>query len=76
MPADLWTEFEALRKKRKKPLTDRARDMAVSKLQALQDGGHDVKAVMEQSILHAWDTFYPLKTDATPAAAEAWSTAV
>lgn len=76
VPADLWTEFEALRKKRKKPLTDRARDMAVAKLQALQDGGHDVKAVMEQSILHAWDTFYPLKSDAAPAAAEAWSDAV
>ncbi|MCZ4330758.1 DUF1376 domain-containing protein [Castellaniella denitrificans] len=76
VPADLWREFEALRKKRKKPLTDRARDMAVAKLQALQDGGHDVKAVMEQSILHAWDTFYPLKSDAAPAAAEAWSDAV
>lgn len=64
VPADLWTEFETVRKKRKKPMTDRSRALAVSKLEALQAGGNDIKAVMEQSILHAWDTFYPLKTDA------------
>lgn len=69
VPADLWGEFEALRKKRKKPMTDRSRTLAVAKLQALQDGGNDLKAVMEQSILHAWDTFYPLKPDAAPVGA-------
>jgi len=62
IPKDLWQGFEESRKKRKKPMTDRARRMALATLQDLAGKGHDVKAVMEQSILHAWDTFYPLKT--------------
>ncbi|MDS1141731.1 hypothetical protein RE432_14920 [Pusillimonas sp. SM2304] len=65
IPADLWAGFEEVRKKRKKPMTDKARQMAVNKLAALRAGGNDPKAVMEQTILHAWDTFYPLKTDAS-----------
>lgn len=63
VPSELWDEFEALRKKRKKPMTDRARGLAVNKLASLLNEGHQVDAVMEQTILHSWDTFYPIKGD-------------
>lgn len=61
IPDEPWSAFEEMRRKRKKPLTDRARTLAVGKLEALRSGGHDVQAVIEQTVLHAWDTFYPLK---------------
>ncbi|TEA78659.1 YdaU family protein [Allopusillimonas ginsengisoli] len=61
VPSDLWGEFEAVRKKRKKPMTDRARRLAVGKLESLRNEGHSVESLLEQSILHAWDTFYPIK---------------
>jgi len=66
VPKDLWDGFEEMRKKRKKHLTDRARQMAIDKLKALVDEEHDVVLVMEQTILHAWDTFYPLRPVVKP----------
>ena len=45
-------------------MTDAARKLAVTKLDALRAAGHDVATMMDQSILHAWDTFYPPKADA------------
>lgn len=61
VPDDAWNDFEQMRVKRKKPLTDRARTIAVSKLDALRSDGHDVRAVIEQTVLHSWDTFYELR---------------
>lgn len=75
-----WKSFEEMRRKRKKPLTDRARTLAAAKLEALRSGGHDVQAVIEQTVLHAWDTFYPLKTEngygGNPPTGEAWETSL
>lgn len=70
IPKPLWQQFEEVRKRRKKPLTDKARQLAANKLAALRDDGNDMQAVVEQTVLHAWDTFYPLKTDALPAKTE------
>ncbi|MCP1404443.1 hypothetical protein [Achromobacter insolitus] len=63
IPAEPWRQFEEMRRKKKKPMTDGARKLAVSKLEALRGAGHDVAAMLDQSILHAWDTFYPPKPD-------------
>ena len=67
VPAESWKQFEEMRRKKKKPMTDAARKMAVTKLDALRSAGHDVAAVIEQSVLHAWDSFYELKGGAAPA---------
>jgi len=82
VPKDLWDGFEEVRKRRKKPLTDRARELVVAKLLTLRQN-HDVRAVMEQSILHGWDSFYDLKPPdgkagppAKPASAEHWAFAL
>lgn len=61
VPADAWKDFEQMRMKRKKPLTDRARSIAVGKLESLRSEGHDPLAVIEQTVLHSWDTFYEIK---------------
>lgn len=44
-------------------MTDAARKLAVNKLDALRGAGHDVATMLDQSILHAWDTFYAPKQD-------------
>ncbi|MBN3270141.1 hypothetical protein CUR95_24070 [Bordetella bronchiseptica] len=66
IPAEPWRQFEEMRRKKKKPMTDGARKLAVSKLDALRGAGHDVVTMLDQSILHAWDTFYAPKADTTP----------
>jgi hypothetical protein len=61
IPSDLWRDFEAMRQKKRKPLTDRARTLAVGALQKACNGCHQPQDVMSETILHGWDTFYPLK---------------
>jgi hypothetical protein len=62
VPANAWADFEQMRVKLKKPMTDRARALAISKLDTIRGEGHDVAAVIEQTIEHSWDTFYPIKS--------------
>lgn len=66
IPAEPWGQFEEMRRKKKKPMTDAARKLAVSKLDALRGAGHDVATMLDQSILHAWDTFYAPKAETAP----------
>lgn len=55
-----FEDFAAMRKKIKKPMTDRAVELLIGKLQKMRDEGHDTKAVMEASIINCWqDVFYP-----------------
>lgn len=61
VPEDEWADFEEVRRKKKKPLTDRARALAVKQLMRLRDDGQDVREVIEQSVLHSWDSFYEVK---------------
>jgi len=58
----LLKEFVELRQKKKKPLTVRAIKMALNELDKLA-GNDDGKkeAIINQTILHAWDSFYQLK---------------
>lgn len=67
VPAEPWQQFEEMRRKKKKPMTDAARKLAVTKLDTLRSAGHDAGAVIGQSVLHAWDSFYELKGGAAPA---------
>ncbi|SEJ99857.1 hypothetical protein [Achromobacter sp. NFACC18-2] len=67
VPAEPWKQFEEMRRRKKKPMTDAARKLAVTKLDTLRGAGHDVATMLDQSILHAWDTFYAPKTNDAPA---------
>ncbi|WP_116521024.1 DNA replication domain protein [Achromobacter insuavis] len=79
VPAEPWQQFEEMRRKKKKPMTDAARKLAVTKLDTLRTAGHDVATVIGQSVLHAWDSFYELKggaAQAVPGDEQPWTGAV
>lgn len=61
IPTDLWGHFEEMRKKKKKPLTDRARTLAVTELSKLREQGHDVSACIDAAVFNSWQSFYPPK---------------
>lgn len=59
-----FSDFVEMRKKIKKPMTDRAIKMAMNKLHNLSNGDNDLSVkILEQSILCCWQDLYPLKTD-------------
>lgn len=58
--AQTWADFEEMRRKVRKPLTDGARRLAVKRLLALYAEGHDPTEVLEQSILNAWQGLWPI----------------
>lgn len=67
VPPDAWNAFVEMRKRIKSPLTDHAKDLAVSKLAELRKDGHDPRRVIDLSVLNGWKSFYPPK-DSKPAA--------
>lgn len=69
IPADAWLAFLAMRKSVKKPITDSAVPLAVSKLDKLRAAGNDPRAVLEQSTLNSWQGLFEVKVDSTARAA-------
>lgn len=61
VPLDLFKDFKEMRQKKKKPLTARAIQLAIADLSVLRDSGEDIRRVMENAILHSYDTFYTLQ---------------
>lgn len=61
IPAEPWNEFLAMRKKKKKPLSDYAIKLAIGKLKKLKEAGQDLTAVINESIFCQWDSFYAIK---------------
>ena len=63
VPADLWKAFIEMRKKIKAPMTDKAVELAIRKLQVLATQGYSPGDVLEQSILNGWKGLFPVKED-------------
>ena len=63
IPERAWMDYEQMRAKKKHPLTDRARKMAVTKLEKLMNQGQNVEAVIYQSVFRTWDDFYDVKEE-------------
>ena len=58
----LLFDFEEMRKKNKKPMTNKAKELFLSKLEKMSNGNEQIKrALLEQSIEHGWLTLYELK---------------
>lgn len=53
--------FEEMRKKIKKPLSDRAKEITLSKLQTFQR--NQWIPILEQSVFNSWQGLFPLKTE-------------
>ena len=56
--------FDEMRRKKRKPMTDRARQLLLGKLDKLAKGNPEKQIqLLDQSILKCWDTVYPLDED-------------
>ena len=54
-------DFYEMRKSKKKPMTERAKQLLMNNLLKLSEDSVEQVEILEQSILHTWDTVYPLK---------------
>lgn len=69
-----FNDFLDMRKKIKKPATDRAIQLAISKLDKLSGGDSQKKIdIINQSVLNCWQDLYPLKEEQTKKQAIDWS---
>lgn len=66
--SEAWDAFVEMRKKIKKPLTERAETMIWNKLNELaKDNPVKQAEILNQSTMHCWQTVYPLKEEEPPA---------
>jgi hypothetical protein len=63
IPDDAWQGYVEMRAKIKKPMTDRARDLIVAKLDRWRADGHSVGAVLDASTSNNWTDVYLPKTN-------------
>ena len=61
----VWMDFEKMRSKIKKPITERGKQMIFKKLWDLSTSESIQIKILEQSILHCRQDVYPLKTEQT-----------
>ena len=56
--------FEEMRRKLRKPLTERAKRLTLGKLEKMAPGNEEMQiAILDQSIENGWQGVYPLKTE-------------
>lgn len=60
VPAEAWQGYLDMRKKIRKPMTDRAVQLAIGTLEKLRDQGQDVGAVLDQSTMNSWQGLFPI----------------
>ena len=58
-----WNDFKIMRKKIKKPMTERAEELLLDKLKKLNNDKDTQIAILNQSIMNCWQNVYPLKVD-------------
>ena len=58
-----WLAFVEMRKKIRKPLTDRGANLIIKKLERLQAEGDNPDQVIEQSIMHDWAGVFELRKE-------------
>lgn len=61
IPSAAWAGYVEMRKKLKKPMTDRAIELRIRDLAAWRDEGHNIEAILDQSTTNSWTDLYPLK---------------
>lgn len=61
VPPEAWSGYTDMRKKIKKPMTDRAESLAIGILYKLMEEGYDVGEVLDQSTMNSWQGLFPLK---------------
>jgi len=61
VPQDAWQAFVEMRGKKKKPMTTKACELIVGRLDALAKSGCDPGAVLLQSVENCWQSVFKLK---------------
>lgn len=61
---EIWNGYVEMRTRIRKPMTDRAKELAVKELSKLKAKGHDPGDVLNQSILNSWQGLFELKGNA------------
>lgn len=56
-----WDDYEDMRNKIKKPMTDAARSQAVQTLEKLRQRNHDPGEVLAQSVFNSWQGLFEIK---------------
>jgi hypothetical protein len=56
-----WLDYLEMRRAIGKPMTHRAKELAIMKLEALRNEGEDPTQVLEQSIFSSWQGLFPVK---------------
>lgn len=59
LPIEAWQAFIEMRAKIKKPLTSYAEHLAIKHLDTHRQKGHDVLLLLDKSIFHNWQDFWP-----------------
>ena len=55
---ETWNEYEKMRRSIRKPMTDRARKIAVTRLEQFRRIGCEANEVLEQSIFMSWQGLF------------------
>lgn len=63
IPLEAWAGWLEMRKAKKVPTTDRAIVLAIRKLDELRRKGFDPEAVVDQSTLRGWTSFYEIRDE-------------
>tara|TARA_R110000868_G_scaffold300722_1_gene561190 strand:- start:195 stop:854 length:660 start_codon:yes stop_codon:yes gene_type:complete len=58
VPADTWKDYEEMRNRIRKPMTDRAKQLAIIDLAKMQARGFDPKESLENSIKNSWQGLF------------------
>jgi hypothetical protein len=60
---DALGEYKKMRKQIKKPMTDRAMELAIGKLQKMTTDVDEQIAIVNQSVMNSWQGLFPLKEE-------------
>jgi len=61
-----WKDFKEMRKKKNKPMTERAEELIINELNKLTNNEGEQIAILNQSIMNSWQGVFPLKNKVTP----------
>lgn len=59
----LWADFVEMRKKIRKPPTDKAKTLIVGKLYNLEKQGNPIRKVLQQSIRNCWQDVFAIRAE-------------
>jgi uncharacterized protein YdaU (DUF1376 family) len=64
--SEAWAGYVEMRQKLRKPLTDRAKTLAIKELEGLRGNGQDPVAVLNKATMKSWMSLYPASDNGTP----------